>query len=68
MAAALKPFVDEHFVDLGFFEGSIKPLQRWWQTRCAQPDMGGAYSWYIPSDVDEYLVMLERFVSTRILF
>jgi hypothetical protein len=56
----LKPFVESGAVDLGALPGPMQPLQSWWFSRCGRPDLAGAFSWVLFTDVDEFLVVLEE--------
>ena len=49
------------FLVLDSLPGPKFPLQTNWYNRCSKPDMGGASSWVAFIDLDEFLVVLDKY-------
>ena len=59
---ALQAMQDDGFLDFGAWEGQSPAAQQEWYNRCSQADLGGAMSWILFSDLDEYPVHINRYV------
>lgn len=59
-AGLFKGMLDEGFLDFGQWEGQPPKSTMLWLNRCSAPDMAGAFSWIMFSDLDQYMVMLNE--------
>ena len=57
----LQDLQDDGFLDFGVWEGQSPAAQQEWYNRCSQEDLGGAYSWILFSDLDEYPVHINGY-------
>lgn len=55
---------DEGFLDLATWSGQSPQAQQLWYNRCAKADLAGAQSWILFSDLDEYPVITEGYVTS----
>ena len=60
VAEALQGMVAEGWLELGTWEGQSPQAQQLWYNRCAEPDLAGRQAWILFSDLDEFLVLMDK--------
>lgn len=56
-AELIKDMLEEGFLEVGQWDGSLKHRTMLWMNRCSETDMGGGYSWILyPHSINEYMV------------
>ena len=68
MLRELQPFLDRGFISLVNLPGKKKPTQEDWFRRCSRPDYAGGYEWLAFLDLDEFLVVLDRWPARLPVF
>ena len=63
IAEALRSMVAEGWLELDAWEGQSPEAQQLWYNRCAQRDLAGRQAWILFSDLDEFAVLMDKYVT-----